>query len=167
MTTISNLRILLIAMWLGAALFFSAIVAPGAFAVLRSYHLSNANEIAGAVVNRSLTAINVSGVVISLLLLLSVFLGLRQYRSRTFLAEVISLLVMLAATGVSHWVISAKLHALRLGLVLPIDQLSASDPRRISFNSLHSYSVKALGIAMIAALVAFACSAYSSRIKIK
>ncbi|MGI8732681.1 MAG: DUF4149 domain-containing protein [Pyrinomonadaceae bacterium] len=167
MTIITNLRILLIAMWLGAALFFSAIVAPGAFAVLRSYHLFNANEIAGAVVNPALSAVNVSGVIISLLLLLSVFFNRRKYRSRAFLAEVISLLVMLAATGVGHWVIAAKLRALRLALAVPIDQISSSDPRRLSFNSLHSNSVKALGIAMIAALVAFACSAYSTRTRIK
>ena len=162
MNVVINLRLFLIAMWLGAALFFSAIVAPGAFAVLRNYHLPNANEIAGAVVNRSLSAVNVSGFVISLLLLGSLFF-LRREHSGAFILEAISLLVLAAATGIGHWVIAAKLRALRLALDTPIDQISATDPRRISFNSLHGYSVKALGIAMIAALLAFGFSAYRSR----
>lgn len=163
MNVIINLRLLLIAMWLGAALFFSAVVAPGAFAVLRSYHLVNANEIAGAVVNRNLTVVNISGFVISVLLLGTVLLG-RRKKSRAFVLETISLLVMAAATGLGHGVIAARLRALRVGLAVPIDQISANDPRRISFNSLHAYSVRALGIAMIAALVAVVCIAYRARL---
>jgi len=160
---ITNLRSLLIAMWLGAALFFSAVVAPGAFAVMRSYHLANASEMAGAVVNRNLSAVNISGFVIGLLLLLTVFVPLRKGISRAFILETISLVVLVAATSVGQWVIAARLRALRVGLAIPIDQLPATDPQRASFNSLHAYSVRALGIAMIAALVAFVCCAYRAR----
>ena len=39
-------------------------------------------------------------------------------------------------------------------MALPIDQIAVDDPRRIAFNSLHGYSVKAFGLAMIAALLA-------------
>ena len=163
MTIIINLRSLLIAMWLGAALFFSAVVAPGAFAVMRSYHLANASEMAGAVVNRNLSAVNISGFVIGLLLLLTVFLPLRNGLSRAFILETISLVVLVSATSVGQWVIAARLRALRVGLAIPIDQLPATDPQRASFNSLHAYSVRALGIAMIAALVAFVCCAYRAR----
>jgi hypothetical protein len=38
---------------------------------------------------------------------------------------------------------------------LPIDQIAIDDARRIEFNNLHGYSVNALGLAMIAALVAW------------
>ena len=163
MAIITNLRSLLIAMWLGAALFFSAVVAPGAFAVMRSYHLANASEMAGAVVNRNLSAVNISGFVIGLLLLLTVFLPLRNGLSRAFILETISLVVLVSATSVGQWVIAARLRALRVGLAIPIDQLPATDPQRVSFNSLHAYSVRALGIAMIAALLAFVCCAYRAR----
>ena len=166
MNVVINLRLLLIAMWLGAALFFSASVAPGAFAVLRSYQLPNANEIAGAVVNRNLSVINISGFVISLLLLGTIFFG-RRKQSRAFILETISLLVMAAATGIGHWVIAARLRALRVTLAVPIDQIPANDPRRISFDTLHSYSVKALGIAMIAALLAFCFSAYRTSTSVR
>lgn len=167
MTAIPYLRLLLIALWLGAAIFFSAIVAPGAFAVLRSYHLANANEIAGAVVNRSLAPINVGGFVISLVVLVTGFLGRRKNTSRIFVVELVALLVMAVATGVGQWVIAAKLRALRVGLAVPIDQIPVDDPRRVSFNSLHGYSVKALGIAMIAALVGFVVIAYRARVDAK
>ena len=163
MTIITNLRSLLIAMWLGAALFFSAVTAPGAFAVMRSYHLANANEMAGAVVNRNLSAVNISGFVIGLLLLLTVFLPRRKGLSRAFILETLSLVVLVAATSFGQWVIAAKLRALRVALATPIDQLPATDPERVAFNSLHAYSVRALGIAMIAALIAFVCCAYRAR----
>jgi hypothetical protein len=160
---ITNLRSLLIAMWLGAALFFGAVTAPGAFAVMRGYHLANANEMAGAVVNRNLSAVNISGFVIGLLLLLTVFLPRRKGLSRAFILETLSLVVLVAATSFGQWVIAPKLRALRVALAIPIDQLPANDPQRVAFNSLHAYSVRALGIAMIAALVAFVCCAYRAR----
>jgi hypothetical protein len=45
------------------------------------------------------------------------------------------------------------MRALRASMVFPIDQIAVDDPRRIAFNNLHGYSVSALGLAMIAALV--------------
>src|ERR1043165_8277220 len=71
---VGGLRVLLIALWLGAADFFSAAVAPSVFAVLRSFNLPNANEIAGTIVTRTLSIINTGGFLIALLLLLSAFL---------------------------------------------------------------------------------------------
>jgi hypothetical protein len=46
------------------------------------------------------------------------------------------------------------MRALRAAMVVPIDQVAADDARRIAFDHLHGYSVNALGLAMIAALVA-------------
>lgn len=142
---------------------FSAIVAPGAFAVLRSYNVLNANEIAGAVVNRSLAPINISGFVVGLVLLLSSFLLLRKSALLSSLVETVSLLILTLATGIGQWVIATRLHALRLGLNVPLDQLPAADSRRIAFDTLHGHSVKALGIAMIAALIGFITIAYRAR----
>jgi hypothetical protein len=152
-------------MWLGAAIYFSATVAPGAFAVLRTFQLFNAGEIAGAIVNRSLATINVSGFGAGLTLLLTSFLSFRKQTLRSFTLEALSLLTLTIATAVGQWVLAARLHALRLTLSIPIDQLPVGDPRRISFDSLHALSVKALGVAMIAALVGFIVIAYRSQMK--
>jgi hypothetical protein len=140
-------------MWLGAALFFGAVVAPAAFSVLRSFNLTNASEIAGSIVTRSLSVVNVAGFAIGLVLLLSLFIGKSLVGRVAFLLETACLALIIAATGVGHWVIAARMRALRTAMVLPIDQVLPSDPRRVEFNNLHGYSVNALGLAMIAALI--------------
>jgi glucan phosphoethanolaminetransferase (alkaline phosphatase superfamily) len=155
--------LVLLACWFGAALFFGAVVAPAAFSVLRSFGLTNANEIAGSIVTRSLSVVNIAGFVIALLLLLTAILR-RNYASRvSFIVECICLGLIAVATAVGHWFIAARMRALRAAMVLPIDQIAADDSRRIAFNNLHGYSVNALGLAMIVALVAMVLMARSLR----
>jgi len=164
MATVLNVtRIVLLACWLGAALFFGAAVAPAAFGVLRSFGLSNANEIAGSIVTRSLSVVNIAGFVIALLLLVTIILRRNSSSRVSFILECICHGVIALATGVGHWVIAARMRALRAAMVLPIDQIAASDERRIAFNNLHGYSVNTLGLAMIAALVALVLMARSLR----
>jgi hypothetical protein len=147
-------RLILLACWFGAALFFGAVVAPAAFGVLRSFGLPNANEIAGSIVTLSLSVINIAGFLIALLLLLSLLLWRSSAGRVSFIVESVCLVVIALATGVGHWAIAARMRALRAAMVLPIDQIAADDPLRIEFGALHGYSVNALGLAMIAALVA-------------
>ncbi len=156
-------RLILLAAWVGVAVFFGAVVAPAAFGVLRSFGLSNANEIAGSIVTRSLSVVNIAGFIIALLLLITLILR-RNYSSRlSFIIESICLGVIALTTAVGHWFIAARMRALRAAMVLPIDQIAADDPRRIAFNSLHGYSVNALSLAMIAALIAMVLIARSLR----
>jgi len=163
MTLINVTRLILLAAWFGAALFFGAVVAPAAFGVLRSFGLPNASEIAGSIVTRSLSVVNLAGFALALLLLVTVILR-RNHSSRlSFIVECISLGVIALATGAGHWFIAARMRALRAAMVLPIDQIAADDPNRIAFNNLHGYSVNALSLAMIAALVAMVLMARSLR----
>ena len=147
-------RLILLACWFGAALFFGAVVAPAAFGVLRSFGLPNASEIAGGIVTRSLSVVNVAGFIIALLLLVSLLWLRRSSSGVSLVLECLSLGLIALATGVGHWFIAARMRALRVAMELPIDQIAADDSRRIAFNALHGYSVNALGVAMIAALVA-------------
>src|SRR2546427_7235761 len=55
------LRPLLLGLWLGAAIFFGAAVAPNLFGVLRAANLANANDLAGTIVTRLLAIINRGG----------------------------------------------------------------------------------------------------------
>jgi hypothetical protein len=142
----------LVAAWLGAALFFSAVVAPAAFGVLRQFNLANANEIAGTIVSRSLTVINISGFLIGLLLLAATLI--KRDPLRLSLLQLLSLAVLTISTAVGHWLVAARLLALRTAMAIPIDRVGASDPRRQAFDSLHHYSVVLLSAAMIAAIVA-------------
>ncbi|HKC62360.1 MAG TPA: hypothetical protein VKB86_01925, partial [Pyrinomonadaceae bacterium] len=90
----------------------------------------------------------------ALLLLASAFLFRKGATRRAFLVETISLLLLAIMTAVGQWVIAARMLALRAAMVRPIDDVPTDDPLRVSFNSLHGYSVAALGIAIIAAAVA-------------
>lgn len=148
-TAIHAVRLLLIAMWLGAALFFSAAVAPSAFAVL-----ATSRELAGAIVSRTLSTVNISGFVIGVLLLLSapLFYAKRKAARR---AEMIALAVVALATGAGQWIIRARLEQLRVLMKVPVDAVAANDPLRIAFGQWHVYSVMALGIGLLAALIAF------------
>ncbi|SRR6266496_3911393 len=163
MAIIVGLRLLLLGLWLGAALFFSAVVAPSVFSGLRAHHLPNVGEIAGTLVTRTLSVVNISGFIISLIVLATMFAFRRGYAPLSFVLETLSLITLALSTGVGHWVIAAKMHALRAAMVLPIDQVPADDPGRLAFNNLHSYSVTALSIAMIAALITFAVIAYRAQ----
>ncbi|MEN3326566.1 MAG: hypothetical protein V7638_1373 [Acidobacteriota bacterium] len=161
---LDSVRLVLLAMWFGAALFFSVVVAPAAFGVLRSHGLPNASELAGAIVTRSLSVVNVAGLVIAVLLLVTLLFATRGSVARVVLiVEGICLAVIALTTSVGHWVIAARMRALRAAMVVPIDQVAADDARRIAFNHLHGYSVNALGLAMIAALIAMVLMARSLR----
>jgi hypothetical protein len=116
-TVLGYLRLLLLGLWLGAAIFFGAAVAPAIFGVLRGAQLSNANELAGSMVTRLLTIINTGGFEISLFLLVTAFfMSKNEGRLKRF-AEVISLAIMAVMTGVSHWVISARMLAIRCTII--------------------------------------------------
>jgi len=155
LSVVNNLRLLLLASWLGAAIFFSATVAPSAFHVSRAFNLPNAGEVAGAMVNRTLGVINISGFVVSVLLLGLALVLKNNFRKPTFVLQLVLLLVVSVATAVGEWVIAAKMRALRTAMAIPIEQVSAGDPLRVAFQALHGYSVAALSVAIIAGLIAF------------
>lgn len=144
---VRDLRLLLIATWLGSAIFFSFAVAPGVFAVLP------ARELAGAVVSRTLAIVNIGGFVISVVLLATAFLFRKIVSNRAFVVEIALLVIIASSTFIGKWIIAARMQALRASMGRPIDEVAQSDPLRIAFNNLHGYSVTALSIAMIAAIV--------------
>ncbi len=153
--TLNKIRVLFIAAWLGAAVFFSAAVAPNAFGVLRSLNVPNTNEIAGAIVNRTLSVVNTSGFFISLLCILIAVAIRKRYSARAFIAQLILFGLMALATGVGQWVIAARMRTLRQAMGIPIDQVSLADANRVAFAALHGYSVAALSIGIIAGLTVF------------
>lgn len=160
---LADVRLLLIALWLGAAVFFSAAVAPGVFAVLRAASVPQANHLAGSIVTRTLGIVNTGGFFISLLLLATALLYRETARRRAFVAEIIALVIVAITTALGQWYIAARMVALRQAMGRPIDEVPANDALRAAFNSLHGLSVSALGIAMLAALVALLLIAHRGR----
>ncbi|HEY5883857.1 MAG TPA: DUF4149 domain-containing protein [Pyrinomonadaceae bacterium] len=154
-SVLNNLRLLLIAAWLGAAIFFSAAVAPAAFQVSRGFNLSNPGEVAGALVNRTLGVINITGFAISAFVIVLTLLLKKSFKVSSFVAQLVLLTVVAVSTAVGEWVIAARMRQLRLAMAIPIEQVATGDPMRVAFQALHGYSVAALSVAIIAALIAF------------
>jgi len=146
-------KLILISCWLGAAVFFSFVLAPALFGTLHAFNVGNANEIAGTIVTSSLAVVNISGCVISVILFLVGLIIGKNRRELSHRLSSITLVVMAAATSIGQWVIASRMRALRASMVV-IDQVPFDDPRRVAFNNLHRYSVIALTMAMCAALAA-------------
>ncbi len=149
MQFLSNIRLLLIGLWLGAAIFFIA-VAQSSFAVLPS------RELAGAVVSRTLMIINLGGLAIGLILLATSFIKRLNIAPFWIWTERILLVLLTAACAVGQFVIALWLQFVRAQMGgKPIDEIALEDPLRIQFNQLHQYSQWVLLGAMITALILF------------
>jgi hypothetical protein len=143
---ISKIRVLLLIVWVGSAVFFSFVVAPSVFGLVPS------RETAGSVVSRSLMILNYSGLMISFILLLSSFI---YDKGISIWFERLLLFIVFITTAIGQFVISLQLSQIRNQAGRPIEELSMDEPLRIAFNSLHEYSVWVLITGMIAALIAF------------
>lgn len=149
MNFVSNVRLLLIGVWLGAACFFSFAVAPTAFSILEN------RELAGSIVARSLFIVNLGGLAIGLILLASSFIKRTGTAPFWVWSERFLLVLFTLALAVSEFVISVWMKMIRSQAGRPIDELAADDPTKIQFDNLHRYSVWIMLGAMIAALILF------------
>jgi hypothetical protein len=144
----SDIRLLILAIWLGAAVFFIG-VAQSAFAVIEQ------RELAGAVVNRNLTILNFGGMAIAASLIAMSLVGSSKVSKFWLWVERFLLLIIGAACAVGQFVIGIWLSSIRATIGRPIDEVAVDDPLRIQFNTLHQYSEWILLTAMLAALIAF------------
>ncbi|HEV2664166.1 MAG TPA: DUF4149 domain-containing protein [Blastocatellia bacterium] len=140
---VQKIRLAILGLWLGAMAFFSFVVAPAAFATLPQ------QQLAGAMVSRTLGALEIGGAIIGALLI-AILLFSRE-RDRAFLYELIALALMTISMLVSHFVVSRRMHDLRVGLG-EIAQLAANDPARLEFDRLHQYSVWLMGFDILGAI---------------
>jgi hypothetical protein len=79
---------------------------------------------------------------------------IKKYYGRwSFIFQNVLLIVVAILTAAGEWLIAARMRGLRLTMNGQIDQVPLTDPNRMAFAALHGYSVAALSIAMIAALI--------------
>lgn len=144
------IEIAVLALWLGAALFFAAAVAPALFAVLPT------RTLAGLVVGRVLPSLLFAGLTIGALVAALELLSSGAGWSPTRFA---CGAIVTGACGVAQFFVGPRIERLRAAIAGPLESLSADDPRRIQFGRLHGWSVAWLGLAMLAAAVALVVSA--------
>jgi hypothetical protein len=148
MKFLTDIRLLLLGLWLGSAVYFIG-TAQNAFAVLPQ------RELAGSVVGRNLSLLNFAGFVIAILLLLTSWIGAARFKRFFTWLERLGLLVLVAACGLSQFVIGIWISNTRQQMTGPVDELPADDPLRMQFNTLHQWSEWLLLAGMIAALITF------------
>lgn len=145
---------LILALWLGGALLFVAVVAPAAFAVLPT------RTLAGSLVGRVLPVLFHAGALVGIAV---VVLEMGAHRRGMVTGRMAAGLVMLVSCFIAQYVIGPRIAALRLQIGGAIDALPLDDARRAAFGRLHGLSVLWLGAAAIAALVALALAVHAQR----
>lgn len=127
-------------LWLGAALLFTVVVAPAAFAVLPT------RSLAGALVGRVIPVLFWSGALVGLVVLASLTRRADAGRWRGMLAAVLILASLGAQLGVAP-----RIERARESLGPSVEAVDPSDPRRVAFGRLHGLSILMLGSGMLAA----------------
>lgn len=158
MTTMRPMPLLIqlctLALWLGGAILFSAVVAPTLFAVLP------ARTLAGAVVGRVLPVIFYSGMILGALI---VALELRENHGWSWRGRETAGAVVVASCAIAQLLIAPRIERLRAEIGGVLENLAPDDARRAAFGRLHGASVAWLGLAMIAAAVAAVLAARALR----
>lgn len=141
----SLIQIVALSLWLGAATFFSFVVAPALFATLPS------RTMAGTVVGRTLPIVFYLGIAVG-----GILIALQASSDRGAIRDVRALCgcLMVAACGVAHFIVGRRIDRLRADIGGSIESLAVDDARRVAFGRLHGISVAWLGLAMLAAGVA-------------
>jgi uncharacterized membrane protein len=150
MVALRFLSLLALVVWVGGIIFFAFVVAPALFSVLPSRHLS------GLVVTRALARLHWIGIACGVVFLVCSMLHswLATGEAQPAAARHLLVVAMLALTLVSEVGVSSRMHRLRASMGV-IDDVPATDARRVEFNRMHRYStiiesiVLLLGLATI------------------
>jgi hypothetical protein len=151
---VALVQVVLLTLWIGAAGFFSSVVAPASFDVLPT------RELAGALVGRALPALFVAGMLVGFL---SVALGLAGRREPRTTGRAIAGGAIVVACAIAQFGIAPRIATLRARLPGPLASLAVDDPLRVAFGRLHMLSVAWLGIAILAAVAVVTLAALTLR----
>jgi hypothetical protein len=131
--TLRFLQVFSLGTWVGSILYFSFVVAPGAFSVLPGI------DLAGALVGYSLTRLHIIGIVAGCVYLLSTAATGRSAEALTRPAALL-VFAMIVFTVASQYGVIARMDALRLQMG-SVEATPAGSPLRVAFDRLHQYSV--------------------------
>jgi len=143
--TLRFVRVMALGAWVGAIVYFAAVVTQGAFAVLPS------RDEAGLLVGFTLGGLHLMGVIAA-----AVFVAASVALTKSLRAfvepAVLGLILMAALTIMSQSYVLPKMAVLRSQMG-SVDATPASDARRAEFDKLHSVSVDIEGGVLIIGLI--------------
>jgi hypothetical protein len=147
MTTLLRfVQMLSLGVWLGAIVFFGAVMAPAAFTLFTS-------DQAGNLVNLTLSRLHLAGMVCGVIYLIFAALAGRSPSALLRPAPLL-VLAMIAVTFFSQFWVMGNMEALRAQAAGPIQSLPDGNAIRASFDRLHVLSVRLEGGVLIAGLIA-------------
>ncbi|MBV9242212.1 MAG: DUF4149 domain-containing protein [Acidobacteria bacterium] len=148
MKFLSDIRLLLIGLWLGGAAFFIGNAEITFSAVPQ-------RDLAGSIVGRSLSILDYGGIGIAAILIITSLIGAGRVNVLGLWIERFLLLVVGAACVVQEFVIKFWMSSILAQVGGPIDNAAADDPLRLRFDQLHGYSAWILLASLAAALITF------------
>jgi hypothetical protein len=153
-------HVLILSVWLGASLFFVAVLAPEAFSVLPS------RELAGTLITTTLNKIDLFGLIFGPVLRVTLFVGWLGVGVPVKLRALFCVLMTLA-TGVSGRWLTPEMVRIRQAMGRKIEDVAATDPLKIEFGRLHTVSTSLMAAHMLLAflLIIYAVSATAPKKK--
>jgi hypothetical protein len=144
-TVVRFLQFFTLGIWIGAIIYFAAIVAPAAFSVLTA-------DQAGALVGLTLGRLHLMGIVAGVIYLLVTAIWARSAAALLRPAPLL-VLIMVVLTFISQFWVSGTMDALRAQMG-SVAATPATDNLRASFDRLHRVSVNLELAVLIAGLLA-------------
>jgi hypothetical protein len=162
-TLFHSLVYLVLGLWLGALVFFGAVLAPIAFSQLPPLFPTPAAGIhaAGIVVGGSLLRLHWIGLFCGLIFLLVSVVARAHYRS--IIPQAVLVLAMMLFTAYSQLSIIPRMDTARDSVGGNVDAVAANNPGRQIFDRLHQRSVHVEGLVLLCGLGALGATAHWSR----
>ena len=162
-TLFHSLVYLVLGLWLGALVFFGAILAPIAFSQLPPLFATPAAGIhaAGMVVGDSLVRLHWIGLFCGLIFLVVLVVARAHYR--TIIPQALLVLVMMLLTAYSQFSIIPRMDTARDSVGGNVDAVAANNPGRQIFDRLHQRSVHVEALVLLCGLGALVATAHWSR----
>ncbi len=153
-TLFHSLVYLVLGVWLGALVFFGAILAPVVFGQLPIHS-------AGLVVGDALRRLHWMALLCGLIFLVVLVLARAHYRS--ILPQAVLVLAMMVLTAYSQFSIIPRMDTARDSVGGNVDAVAQNNPGRQIFDQLHKQSEHVEGLILICGLVALVATAHLSR----
>jgi hypothetical protein len=162
-TLFHSLVYLALGVWLGALVFFGAILAPIAFSQLPPLFPNPAAGMhaAGLVVGSSLVRLHWMGLICGVIFLVVLFLARTHYRA--VIPQAVLVVVMMALTAFSQFSIIPRMETARDSIGGNVDAVAANNPGRQIFDHLHQTSVHVESLVLLCGIGALIATAHGAR----
>jgi len=162
-TLFHSLVYLSLSLWLGALVFFGAVLAPIVFSQLPPLFGTPAAGIhaAGLIVGGSLVRLHWIGLFCGLIFLVVIVVARAHFR--TIIPAAVLVLAMMVLTGYSQFSIIPRMNTARDSIGGNVDAVAANNPGRQIFDRLHQTSTHVEGLVLLCGLAALIATAHWSR----